>query len=99
MAEALELWTREAIEEALGADADSVLPYTARRAELRARLPRDQVAMLQYLAEQQQTTVSDVPTRELEGLASEDAQELSCVVPGFGAALAWPDAESPQVPC
>lgn len=44
-------------------------------------------------------TVSDVLTRELEGVASEHAQELSAVVPGFGAALAWPDAESPQLPC
>ena len=41
----------------------------------------------------------DVLTRELEGVASEHAQELSAVVPGFGAALAWPDAESPQLPC
>jgi hypothetical protein len=99
MAKALELWTREAIEEALGAEAEAVLPHAARLAELRARIPRYQLAMLEYLAEQQRTTVSDVLTRELEGVASEHAQELSAVVPGFGAALAWPDADSPQLPC
>ena len=99
MAKALELWTREAIEEALGAEADAVLPHAVRLAELRARIPRYQLAMLTYFAEQQQTTVSDVLTRELEGVASEHAEELSAVVPGFGAALAWPDADSPQLPC
>lgn len=99
MAKALELWTREAIEEALGAEADAVLPHAVRLAELRARIPRYQLAMLTYFAEQQQTTVSDVLTRELEGVASEHAEELSAVVPDFGAALAWPDADSPQLPC
>lgn len=99
MAKALEVWTREAIEEALRAEADSVLPHAARLAELRARIPRYQLAMLTYLAEQEQTTISDVLTRELEGVASEHAEELSSVVPGFGAALAWPDAESAQLPC
>jgi hypothetical protein len=99
MAKALELWTREAIEEALGAEADAVLPHAARLAELRARIPRYQLAMLTYLAEQQQTTVSDVLTRELEEVASEHAEELSAVILGFGAALAWPDTESPQLPC
>ena len=37
--------------------------------------------------------------RELEGVASEHADELSAVILGFGAALAWPDTESPQLPC
>ena len=99
IAKALERWTREAIEEALGAEAEGVLPHAARLAELRTRIPRYQLAMLKYLAEQQRTTVSDVLTRELEGVASEHGQELSAVVPGFGTALAWPDAESQQLPC
>ena len=99
MAKALEVWSREAIEEALGADADTVLPHATRLAELRARVPRYQVAMLQYLAEREQTTVSEVLTRELEGVASEHAEALSSVVPGFAAAVAWPEAEHPQIPC
>ena len=44
------------------------------------------------------TTVSEVLTRELEGEASEHAEQLSAVVPGFGAALTWPDAHA-QLPC
>lgn len=99
MAKAVELWTREEIEEALGVEADAVLPHAVRLTELRARIPRYQVAMLTYFAEQKQTTVSDVLTRELEGIASDHAPELSSVIPGFDAALAWPDAERPQLAC
>jgi hypothetical protein len=55
--------------------------------------------MLEYFAEERRTTVSEVLTRQLEGVASEHAEQLSAVVPGFGAALAWPDAEHAQLPC
>lgn len=99
MAKALERWTHEAIEEALGADADTVLPQAVRLAELRARIPRYQLDMLTYFADQQQTTVSDVLTRELEGVASEHAEQLSEVISGFAAALAWPDSDTAQLPC
>lgn len=40
MAKALELWACDAIEEALGAEVDTVLPQAVRLAELRARIPR-----------------------------------------------------------
>lgn len=40
MSKALETWPLDLIEEALGADADSILPYALRTAELRVRLPR-----------------------------------------------------------
>ena len=50
---------------ALGADAAKVLPEAIRTRELSARLPRYQVAMLEYFAEQRQTNVSDVLAREL----------------------------------
>lgn len=33
-------------------------------------------------------------TREVEGVAREHAEQLSAVIAGFAAALAWPDAES-----
>jgi hypothetical protein len=92
-AKALEVWSREVIEEALGAEAEAVLPQVVRLAELRARVPRYQVTMLEYFAGQQQTTVSDVLTRELEGVASEHAVELTAALPDFGAALSWPDVD------
>ena len=87
VAKAFELWSHETIEEALGAEA-SVLPAALRTRELRARLPGYQVDMLHYFAEQERTTVSHVLTRELDDLASANAEELSAAIPGFGVALA-----------
>lgn len=99
MAKALELWPLEVIEEALGADGDTVLPGSVRLTELRVRLPRYHVKMLALFAERDQTTVSDVLARELDGIASVHSEELSRIVPGFSDTLTWPDAESAQLPC
>lgn len=93
MAKALETWPLHVIEEALGPDAERVLPQAIRTAELRVRLPRHHVDMLEYWADQKTTTVSGVLARELDGIASAHAEELSAVLPGFAAALAWPDGE------
>ena len=46
-----------------------------------------------------QTTVSGVLARELDGIASAHAEELSAVIPGLAAAMAWPDAEQAMVVC
>jgi hypothetical protein len=87
---ALETWSLDVIEDALGSDAATVLPDLLRTAELRVRLPRHQIAMLEYRAGQHQTTVSGALARELDAVASADAEELSALIPGFAAALAWP---------
>lgn len=55
--------------------------------------------MLEHFAERGQTTVSTVLTRELDGIASAHAEELSWSIPGFAGALEWPDGEAAQVPC
>ena len=47
--------------------------------------------MLSYRAVQQETTVSGVLERELDGIASAHVQELSAALPGFAEAMAWPD--------
>lgn len=99
MSKALEAWPLDVIEEALGPDADRILPQALRTAELRVRLPRHHVAMLEYRAEQKQTTISGVLAKELDGIASAHADELAAVIPGFAAALAWPDTEAAQLPC
>jgi hypothetical protein len=91
MAKALELWPREVIEAALGGAAEAVLPHAVRLAELRARIPHYQLTMLEHFAGQRRTTVSDVLTHELEAVASEHLEELSTAIPGFDAALAWPE--------
>ena len=44
-------------------------------------------------------TVSGVLARELDDVASAHAEELSWAIAGFADALAWPDAESAQLPC
>jgi hypothetical protein len=99
MAKALEIWAPEVIEEALGADADGVLPNSIRLTDVHLRLPRHHVAMLEHFAERDRTTVSGVLARELDGIASAHADELSWAVAGFADALAWPDAENAQLPC
>jgi hypothetical protein len=91
MAKALEIWPLHVIEEALGDDAHGILPQAIRTAELRVRLPRHHVDMLEYRAEQQETTVSGVLERELDGIASAHIEELSAALPGFAEAMAWPE--------
>lgn len=91
IAAAMRLWEQLAIEEALGEDVASVLPEAIRLVELRARVPRYQREMLQYLARQNGTTVDEVLTRELEDVACAHSEELAAAVPGFDMALAWPE--------
>jgi len=86
MAKAIEIWPLHVIEEALGAEAEGILPQVIRTAELHVRLPRHHIDMLEYRADQQETTVSGVLARELDGIASAHLEEL----PGFAEAMAWP---------
>lgn len=99
MAKALELWSLEAIEEALGADADGVLPEGLRLIDLHVRIPRHHVAMLRLFAERDRTTVGDVLARELDAIASTQATDLSLAIAGFAEVLAWPDGERMPLPC
>jgi hypothetical protein len=99
IAKAVELWPLDVIESALGDDATRVLPAAIRTCELRARLPRYQVAMLERFAEQGSMTVSAVLTRELDDVASAHAAELSQAIPGFAAALAWPEGIDTRQAC
>jgi hypothetical protein len=98
LAKALELWPLETIEEALGADADTALPPALRLADLRTRIPRYHLTMLIYLAARHGTSISDVLIRGLDDLASLYADELSAAVPGFAAAMAWPEGAGAIAP-
>jgi len=91
MAAALTRWSQAEIEEALGKHGALVLPEAIRLTELRARVPRYQRDMLAYLARRDGTTVHDVLSRELEGIASAHSEELTTVIPGFADGLKWPD--------
>jgi hypothetical protein len=93
ISKALETWPRETIEVALGTDVETILPFHVQLTDLHARVPRYQVSMLEHLARQQRTSVSEVLTRELDGVASSHAGPLTAALPGFATALAWPDGE------
>ena len=66
------------------------ITFRASTAELRVRLPRHHIDMLEYRADQQETTVSGVLALELDGIASAHIEELSAALPGFAEAMAWP---------
>jgi hypothetical protein len=87
---AMRVWEQGVIEEALGDDAAAVLPEVMRLVELRARIPRYQRDMLRAMAEWEGTSVDDVLTRELEGVACTYSKELAAAVPDFPAAMRWP---------
>ncbi len=91
IAAAMRTWRQDEIKEALGDDAAKVLPEAIRLVELRARVPRYQREMLHVLARRNGTTVDEVLTRELEDVACAHAEELATAMPGFEAALAWPE--------
>jgi hypothetical protein len=89
-AKALEVWSLEAIEEALGSDADRVLPPSRRLTDLHVRVPRFHIDMLEHVAGREQTSVSEILTRELDDLASANAEDLAVFLPGFERAVRWP---------
>jgi hypothetical protein len=91
IAAAMRTWPQAVIEEALGDDAARVLPEAVRLVELRARVPRHQKEMLQWLARRNHTSVDDVLTRELEDTACAYAGEIASELPGFELAMSWPD--------
>jgi hypothetical protein len=91
-AAAMRGWEQAMIEEALGEDAESVLPAAIRLVELRARVPRYQSDMLRHLARRHATTVDEVLARELEDVACAHAEELSELLPGFAEAIGWPES-------
>ena len=86
----MDFWSQEVVEEALGAAAD-VIPELLRLTDLEVRIPRMEVVTLERLAAVDGKTVSAVLTRELRDLFSVHAEWLSREVPGFAAALAWPE--------
>ncbi|HEV7426875.1 MAG TPA: hypothetical protein VGQ46_10955 [Thermoanaerobaculia bacterium] len=78
----------------MGEDADGVLPRAIRCGELRVRLPRHHIDMLEYRADRQETTVSAVLERELDGIAGAHIEELSAALPRFAEAMPWPEEHS-----
>ena len=88
----MDFWSQEAVEQSLGAQAAETLPELLRLAHLEVRIPQMQIIALERLAAVDGKTVSAVLARELRDLVSVHSEWLSREVPGFAAALAWPDA-------
>jgi excisionase family DNA binding protein len=88
---AMDFWSQEAVEEALGADVTGALPALLRLTDFEARIPRMDVVALERVAALDGATVSDVLARELRDFVSAHLEWLSQEVPGFAEALAWPE--------
>lgn len=91
---AMDFWSQEVVEEALGADVADAIPELVRLVDLEVRIPRIEVVALERLAAREGRSVDSVLARELRDLVSVHSEWLSREVPGFAFALAWPDAQS-----
>ena len=88
---AMEFWSQEVVEEALGAELAEAIPELLRLTELEVRIPRIEVVALERLASRDGKSVSAVLARELRDLVSVHSAWLSREVPGFAVAFAWPE--------
>jgi hypothetical protein len=87
---AMDFWSQEVVEEALGWEVAAAIPDLLRLTELDVRIPRMQVVALERLAAIDGETVSAVLARELLDLVSVHSDWLVAEVPGFASALLWP---------
>jgi hypothetical protein len=99
MALAVDVWSLEVIEEALGEDAAHVLPAPLRLRTVTLNLPEYQIAMLDYLAADKGTTPGDLVSRALGDLEAEHFDVLVASVPGFAEAMNWFGRDDEQPPC
>jgi hypothetical protein len=84
---AMDFWTQETIEAALGDDLAKCIPKLLRLAALEVRLPRFEILALQRLAERDGKSVDAVLARELLDLVSAESDFLAAKIPGFTAVL------------
>jgi hypothetical protein len=87
---AMDHWPQEAIEEALGDELANAIPRLLRLADLQVRLPRIEIVALQRLGQRDGKSVDAVLARELLDLISAESDYLAPKIPGFTAALRWP---------
>lgn len=87
---AAERWPQDVIEEALGAEAASVIPELVRLTDLHVRVPRFGVLVLGRIAQREGTTVSQVVARQLLDLAAGESDTLERSISGLSAAMRWP---------
>ncbi|HUR79557.1 MAG TPA: hypothetical protein VM733_02240, partial [Thermoanaerobaculia bacterium] len=88
-----ERWTLQDIFEALGKDAARVMPELLRPTEFTITVPEYIVLGLRSIARRAGQDVSAFLTGELADLVEPQANALKTEIPGFGAALSFPDEE------
>jgi hypothetical protein len=88
---AMDWWSQEAVEEALGSDLAEAIPALLRLTDLEVRIPGIEVVALERVAARERQTISVVLARELRDFVSVHSAWLSVEVPGFAEALAWPE--------
>jgi len=81
------------VEAALGAELADVLPDLLRLDDLNVRIPRMEIAALERIAVRDGRSVDAVLARELRDLVSAESRWLVNEIPGFAAALSWPDRD------
>jgi len=87
---AMDLWSQQVVEAALGADVAKAIPALLRLTELEVRIPRLEVVALERVAARDGRAVDAVLARELLDFVSAHAEWLGGEIPGFAEALAWP---------
>jgi hypothetical protein len=95
---AMEWWSQEAVEEALGREVAGVIPELLRLAELEVRIPRMEVVALERVAGREGKSVDAVLARELLDFVSANAEWLGEEVVGFGEAFVWPSRAAADAP-
>ena len=96
---AMEWWSQEVVEEALGAEIAEAIPELLRLAELEVRIPRMEVLALERVAARDGKSIDAVLAWELLDFVSEHAQWLSREVAGFAEAFAWPETGETDRAC
>jgi hypothetical protein len=88
---AMEFWSQEVIEEALGEDLATVIPELVRLARLEVRVPQFEIVALERVAGREGKSVDAVLARELLDFASVHSPWIGAEVVGFAEALHWPE--------
>lgn len=83
-------WPQETIEKALGSEMHEVIPQLVQLAELRVRVPRYEIVMLQKLAQREGASVDSFLSQHLLDLASAESEWLRQQDPALEQAIAWP---------
>ncbi|HSY48719.1 MAG TPA: hypothetical protein VLC46_07910 [Thermoanaerobaculia bacterium] len=90
----MDFWPQEApmkaIAAALGADLAEAIPELLRLADLEVRIPRLEILALERLAGRDGKSVDAGLAREPLDVVSANSEYLASAIPGFTAALRWP---------